>query len=83
MSTPRHILIVDGNSGSRGELAREVSRLGYGVTQVGSAVDATSMALFLSTRIDLMLVETDLPDADGRELVSRLRRRGVVGRCGA
>jgi DNA-binding response OmpR family regulator len=77
MSTPRHILIVDGDQGSRGELVREVSRLGYTVTQVGSAADATSVALFLTRRVDLLLVDTDLPDADGRELVSRLRRRGL------
>jgi DNA-binding response OmpR family regulator len=78
MNTPRHILIVDGDAGARDELAREVARHGYSVTQVATAADATSMALFLTARVDLMLIDTDLPDADGRELVSRLRRRGVT-----
>jgi DNA-binding response OmpR family regulator len=78
MSTPRHILIVDGNPTARCELAREIGRLGYGTTQAASAADATSVALFLTSQVDLMLIDTDLPDADGRELVSRLRRRGVA-----
>jgi DNA-binding response OmpR family regulator len=78
MSNPRHILIVDGDADARGALARDVGRLGYTVSQVGSAADATSVALFLTSRVDLVLVDTDLPDADGRELVSRLRRRGLA-----
>lgn len=78
MTTPRHILIVDGDPGTRGALAREVARLGYGVTQARSAADATSAALFLMAGIDLMLIDTDLPDGDGRELVARLRKRGVA-----
>jgi len=78
MSAPRHILIVDGNPRSRGELTREISQLGYTVTQATSAADAMSVTLFMTSRIDLLLVDTDLPDADGRELVSRLRRRGMA-----
>jgi len=77
MSALRHILIVDGDAPARTELGREIARLGFTVSYATSA-EAASFALSRSGRADLALVETDLPDGDGRELVSRFRRRGVL-----
>ncbi len=78
MHASQHILIVDGDAGSASALAREIGRLGFAAMRATTAAEAMSLALFRSREIDLLVIETDLPDADGRELVCRLRRRGVV-----
>ncbi len=77
MSTQRHILIVGNDPGERAALANDIAAAGYAVTQGESGSDAMAMTLGRGTRVDLLLVDTDLPDADGREIVSRLRRRGA------
>lgn len=78
MNTSRHILIVDSDPRSSGALAREIGRLGYATTQVETAAEATTQALFRARPVDLLIVDTSLADSDGRELVARLRRRGMV-----
>jgi DNA-binding response OmpR family regulator len=75
--TAKHILIVDGDAAARTELGREITRLGHTVSYATTA-EAASLALARATRPDLALIETDLPDSDGRELVARLRRRGAL-----
>ncbi len=73
----RHILIVDSNAAARAELAREVGRLGYIVSHAASG-EAASLALTRTSRADLVLVESELPDMEGHALIVRLRRRGVM-----
>ena len=73
----RHILIVDGDASTRSDLGREVARLGYRVTGAATA-EAASSLLCRASRADLVLIDTDLPDGDGRDLVAALRRRGVM-----
>jgi DNA-binding response OmpR family regulator len=77
MNASKQILIVDGDAKARAELAREVGRLGYTVSSAPTA-EAASLALARQGRADLVLIETGLPDGDGRDLVGRLRRRGVL-----
>jgi len=73
----RHILIVDSNAAARSDLARELARIGYIVSHVTSG-EAASTALVRTSRADLVMVESDLPDGDGPALIARLRRRGVM-----
>ena len=73
----RHILIVDGNVSARNDLARQVAGMGYKVTGAASA-EAASSLLCRASRADLVLIDTDLPDGDGRDLVVALRHRGVM-----
>lgn len=77
MNTQRHILIADGDFEARAALAGELAGAGYIVSQTGSGADAMSLALARTARIDLLLMAVALLDGDGREVVSRLRRRGV------
>jgi DNA-binding response OmpR family regulator len=73
----RHILIVDGDAKARADLGREMMRLGYKVS--GAATSETaSLILSRAGRADLVLVESDLADMDGRDFVAGLRRRGVM-----
>ncbi len=77
MNALKHILIVDGNAAARTELGRDIARHGYSVGYVPTA-EAALLVLARAGRADLVLVETDLPDCDGSDLVGRLRRRGVM-----
>ncbi len=77
MIAQRHILIVDGNANSRAELTREVNRLGYTASYAVTA-EAAWLALARANRADLVLVDAVLPDGSGRDLVARLRRRGLM-----
>ena len=77
MNAQKHILIVDGDAATRAELAREVAQLGYTVSTAGTA-EAAALHLSRHRGIDLVLLETGLPDGDGRDLVARLRRRGLL-----
>ncbi len=77
MSTQRHILIADSDGDERAALARELTTAGYSVSEAATGSEAMALAFSRAARIDLMLLHTDLPDADGREVVSRLRRRGI------
>jgi DNA-binding response OmpR family regulator len=78
MSNRRNILIVDANRAAREALAGQLATFGFGVLHAGSAAEVAPLLLMRAARIDLALIETDLPDGDGRELVSRLRRRNAV-----
>jgi DNA-binding response OmpR family regulator len=73
----RNILIVDSNTAARTDLAREVARLGYIVSQAATG-EAASLALTRTSRADLVLVDSDLADGDGHALIARLRRRGAM-----
>ena len=75
--TARHILIVDGDAPARTDLAREVARLGYKVSGAASA-EAAVVMLSRPGAADLVLIEAELPDGDGRTLVTTLRRRGLM-----
>ena len=77
MNAQRHILIVNGDAAARAALGREVAQLGYAVAHAASA-EAAALALSRAGRADLALIEAELPDGEGRELVARLRRRGAL-----
>jgi DNA-binding response OmpR family regulator len=77
MNAQKHILIVDGDVTARIELARELARLGYSVSHVGS-IEAASLALSRVGLTDMVLVDSQLPDGRGRDMITRLRRRGMM-----
>jgi DNA-binding response OmpR family regulator len=77
MNTQRHILIVDNDPVSSAALAADVTAAGYAVSHTASGGDAMATVLNRGARVDLLLIDTDLADGDGREIVARLRRRGA------
>ncbi len=68
--TPQLLLVEDDES-IRQFLTTSLEAEGYGLHAAGTAVQAEAMAA--SRRIDLFLVDLGLPDADGVDLIRRLR----------
>lgn len=73
MPPTRTILITDSDPDAVAEMARELERYGF---QTCSADCAQAMLdVLASQHIDLIVMETQLPDADGFSLTRELRRR--------
>jgi CheY-like chemotaxis protein len=74
----RSILVVDSEELVRWSLRQRLGERGYRVLQAPTA----RAALQLADQADLVLMELQLPDGDGRDLARRLRRsrpqRGLV-----
>lgn len=78
MSALRPILIVDDDDALRASLAEHFSRCaGFDPDQAGSAAEAEARLAAAGGRHDAVLLDTGLPDADGRELCARLREGGL------
>lgn len=78
LSVVRPILIVDGDAALRVSLAEHFSRhTEFDPDQAGSAAEAEAKLAASGVRHDAVLLDTGLPDADGRALCARLRGRGL------
>ncbi len=67
-----NVMIVDDTHVTRETLARLLRREGYGTTSAASGVEALD-ALAVRTP-DLILLDLDMPEADGLDLLERLSR---------
>lgn len=65
------ILIVDDDQGSRELLARRLHRHGFRVATAGSGTEA--LELLQRRAVDLLLVDSIMPEMDGLELLRRVR----------
>lgn len=77
MAQPRTILIIDDDEDLR-ELLREQLELQSEFTTLGAATGGDGLALAMEKRPDLILLDLDLPDLNGREVCRRLRDAGVA-----
>lgn len=68
------ILVADRNPRVRAFLQREMMAAGYRVTAADSARDVLRWAAERD-RVDLVIIDPDLPDAEPEALVAELRRR--------
>ena len=66
------ILVLDADNESRASVVERLSELGHEVSESGSAEDALETLPLL--RPDLMVVEYDLPDRPGLELLTEVKR---------
>lgn len=71
MNRPQHLLIVEDNRALRQMLTWEFEELGYRVTATDCCTAALKAAQ--SEQMDLGLLDHNLPDGCGMDLVSRLR----------
>ena len=76
MPTPKTILIIDDDDDLREALAEQLA-LHEAFRPVQAATATEGVKLGRETRADLILLDVDLPDMDGREACRLLRKDGV------
>lgn len=77
MAQPRTILIIDDDADLR-ELLREQLEAQSEFAAIGAATAAEGLAAAVEKRPDLILLDVDLPDRNGREVCRLLRQGGVA-----
>jgi DNA-binding response OmpR family regulator len=78
MAGERPILIVDDDQALRERLVEQLSvDSEFSAHQAGTATDAEARITSGEGRYDAIILDVGLPDGDGRDLCSRLRRHGV------
>jgi DNA-binding response OmpR family regulator len=78
MAGGRPILIVDDDQVLRAMLAEQLSVDGeFTAYEAERAADAEAQVIGGNERYDAVILDVGLPDGDGRDLCSRLRRHGV------
>ena len=77
MAQSKTILIVDDDADLRGALAEQIDlHEEFAVTEAGAGAEGVRLAKEI--RPDLILLDVDLPDMDGREVCRLLRKNGVT-----
>lgn len=71
-----HILIVDDEKKMRNLLSIMLERKGYGIDQANDGKDA--LTKLLSSTYDLVISDIKMPEIDGKELIIRMRKQGIV-----
>ena len=69
-----HILLIEDDAGTANEIALELSASGYDVTHC--ALVAEGLRAARSDGIDLLIVDRQLPDGEGLDLIQQLRGEG-------
>lgn len=78
MSGERPILIVDDDRSLRATLAEQLAFDGeFVATEAETMTEAEAKVTASDSRFDALILDVSLPDGDGRDLCSRLRRQGV------
>ena len=75
MAQRKTLLIVDDDQDLRGAIAEQLQAEGFDVFEAATAGDGVRMAR--ESKPDLILLDVDLPDFDGREACRRMRQDGV------
>jgi DNA-binding response OmpR family regulator len=76
MAQRKTLLIVDDDADLRGAVAEQLEAEGYATLEAPTAGDGVRAAQ--DHKPDLILLDVDLPDKDGREACREMRRLGVA-----
>ena len=69
-----HILLIEDDAGTAHEISLELAASGYAVTHRALAKDGFDAAQ--DDDVDLLIVDRQLPDGEGLDLIARLRGQG-------
>lgn len=69
-----HILLIEDDPGTAHEITLELAGNGYGVTHRATADEGFDAAQ--DDAVDLLIVDRQLPDGEGLDLIARLRSQG-------
>lgn len=75
MAQRKTLLIVDDDQDLRGAIAEQLQAEGFDIVEAATAGEGVRMAR--DSKPDLILLDVDLPDFDGREACLRMRQDGV------
>lgn len=78
---PPSVLVVDDDDTLRTVLARELRRRGFDVYSTGSGAEAVEMYCRSSTRIDVILMDVNLPGMSGPETLDAILAVDPFVRC--
>jgi len=76
MAQRKTLLIVDDDADLRGAVAEQLESEGFATVEAATAREGVEAAA--GGRPDLVLLDVDLPDMDGRDACREMRRRGVA-----
>jgi DNA-binding response OmpR family regulator len=76
VSAPVHVLVIDDDPGIRSVLCRVLQRAGHACVTAAGAAEGLDMAS--SSRPDLILLDIELPDSDGRDVMGQLRANPMI-----
>src|SRR5947209_14632963 len=76
MAQRKTLLIVDDDADLRGAVAEQLQAEDFATLEAATAGEGVRLAE--SERPDLILLDVDLPDFDGREATRRLRQSGLA-----
>ena len=76
MAQRKTLLIVDDDQDLRGAVAEQLQAESFDVIEAATALDGVRQAR--EAKPDLILLDVDLPDLDGREACRRMRADGVT-----
>jgi DNA-binding response OmpR family regulator len=76
MAQRKTLLIVDDDADLRGAVAEQLQAEGFDTLEAATGAEGVRAAE--GRKPDLILLDVDLPDADGREVCREIRRNGVT-----
>ena len=71
------LLLLDDDGEFRAAVAEALEAAGFRTVEAATVAEAEAEVLHGATRFDALILDVSLPDGDGRDLCTRLRRQAT------